>query len=305
VPAYVTPEIDVFDAATSAARTRPAWYGPAPMKSARIVRDVTARKVRMRVIEAGAGRPLLLIHGFLVSHLEYDRIIEPLAQHFRVIAVDLPGFGESEKPPPTRYPYGIEAFAEAVADVIAAMDLGRVSVLGHSMGGAIALTLAAEHPELVEKLVVANALVYPFPLDFKARIPLLPVVGPFVFKQLYGRSMFRAYFRENVYKPGFPLPLDRVDAYYDRFNTPAPRESSYAVLRAMLATRPVVARIPRISMPTLVVWGRDDRMFRPALGQRLARELASARLELFDTGHAPNEEQPEQFASVVTEFLRG
>ena len=275
------------------------------MSSARIVRDVNARKVRMRVIEAGAGRPLLLIHGFLVSHLEYDRIIDPLAEHFRVIALDLPGFGESEKPPPTRYPYGIEAFAEAVADVIAAMELGRVSVLGHSMGGAVALTLAAEHPELVEKLVVADALVYPFPLDFKARLPLLPVVGPFIFKQLYGRSMFRAYFRENVYKPGFALALDRIDAYYDRFNTPAARESAYAVLRSMLDTRPVVARIPRVSAPTLVIWGRDDKMFRPALGQRLARELPSARLELFDTGHAPNEEQPEQFAATVTEFLQG
>lgn len=274
------------------------------MKNSRIVRDVTARNVRMRVIEAGEGSPLLLIHGFLVSHLEYDAIIDPLAEHHRVIAVDLPGFGESEKPSPARYPYGIEAFAEAVADVIAAMDLGRVSLLGHSMGGAIALTLAAEHPELVEKLVLVNSLVYPFPLDFKSRLPLLPVVGPFLFKQLYGRSMFRAYFRDNVFAPGYPLPLDRIDAYYDRFNTPAARESAYAVLRSMLDTRPVVARIPRITMPTLVVWGRDDRLFRPSLGQRLSREIPRARLELMDTGHAPNEEQPEQLAALVSEFLR-
>lgn len=273
------------------------------MEHSRIVRDVTARKVRMRVIEAGAGSPLLLIHGFLVNHLEYDQIIEPLSKHFRVIAVDLPGFGESEKPSPARYPYGIEAFAEAVADVIAAMNLGRVSVLGHSMGGAVALTLAAEHPELIEKLVLVNALVYPFPLDFKARLPLLPLVGPFLFKQLYGRAMFRAYFRDNVFPPGYPLPVERIDAYYDRFNTPAARESAYAVLRSMLDTRPVVARIPRITMPTLVVWGRDDRLFRPTFGQRLAREIPGARLELMETGHAPNEERPEELAALVSEFL--
>lgn len=275
------------------------------MASERIVRDVTARKVRMRVIEAGEGSPLVLIHGFLVNHLEYDDIIAPLAKHFRVIAVDLPGFGDSEKPPPARYPYGIEAFAEAVADVIAAMGLGRVSLLGHSMGGAIALTVAAEHPELVEKLVVINGLVYPFPLDFKARLPLLPVVGPFLFKQLYGRSLFRSYFRDNVYAKGHPLPLDRIDAYYDRFNTPAARESAYAVMKAILDTRPVVARIPRVAAKTLVVWGRHDPLFRPALGQRLAREIPGARLEVLETGHAPNEEQPEQLASIVTEFLQG
>lgn len=275
------------------------------MGQPRIVRDVTARKVRMRVIEAGAGSPLLLIHGFLVSHLEFDEIIGPLSEHHRVIAIDLPGFGESEKPPPTRYPYGIESFAHAVADVIAAMDLGRVSLLGHSMGGAVALTLAAEHPELVDKLVLVDALVYPFPLDFKAKLPLLPVIGPFLFKQLYGRAMFRGYFRDNVIAKGRPLPLERIDAYYDRFNTPAARESAYAVMRAILDTRPVIARIPRITKPTLVVWGREDALFRPALGQRLARAIPGARLELMDTGHAPNEEQPEQLAALVSEFLAG
>lgn len=295
--------LEHLEARRSPSHNGAAWYGPALMGTTRIVRDVTARKVRMRVIEAGEGSPLLLVHGFLVNHLEYDDIIEPLATRFRVIAMDLPGFGDSEKPPPARYSYGIESFADAIADVIAAMNLGRVSLLGHSMGGAIALTLAADHPELVEKLVLTNSLVYPFPLDFKSRLPLLPVVGPFIFKQLYGRAMFRGYFRDNVFSPGHPLPLERIDRYYDYFNTPAARESAYAVMKSILDTRAVVARIPRVTMPTLVVWGRDDRMFRAALGQRLAREIPGARLELLDTGHAPNEERPEQFAAIVSKFL--
>ena len=78
----------------------------------RLVRDVTARGVRTRVIEAGSedAPALVLVHGFLVSHRAFDDVIDPLAERFHVIAPDLPGFGESEKPSPARYAYGVESF---------------------------------------------------------------------------------------------------------------------------------------------------------------------------------------------------
>src|SRR5215207_3686439 len=140
---------------------------------ARVVRDVTARGVRTRVLEAGVGNgpALVLIHGFLTSHMTFDEVIDALAARFHVIAPDLPGFGESEKPNPARYAYGIETFAEAIADLIAAFDIGRASILGHSMGGAVALTLAGAHAELVHRLVLVDTLCYPFPLSFKVRLP--------------------------------------------------------------------------------------------------------------------------------------
>ena len=273
----------------------------------RVMRDITARGVRTRVVEAGEGRgpPLLLVHGFLVSHREFDDVLEPLAERFHVIAPDLPGFGESEKPNPTRYPYGIETFAEAIADLIAAFGVGRAALLGHSMGGAVALTVAARHPELVQRLVVVDPLSYPYPLTFRARLPLIPVIGGIIFKQLYGRGMFRAYFREDVFSAGFELPLDRIDEHYALFNTPAARESAYAVMRAALDTRPVVARLGRISAPTLVMWGRGDRIFPSNFSQRLAREIQNASLEIMDTGHSPHEERPREFVALVTEFLEG
>jgi len=296
----------------------PPVYAPRPMTpvpehrgsaraTERLVRDVTARGVRMRVVEAGEGNgpPLVLIHGFLVSHLEFDDVIDALAQRFHVIAPDLPGFGESEKPNPARYAYGIETFAEAVADLIAAYGIGRPAIIGHSMGGAVALTLAALHAELVQRLVLVDALCYPIPLTFKAKLLLLPVLGSFVFKQLYGRGLFRAHFRDDVYGPHAEVPQSRVDHHYDLFNTPSARESAHAVMRIILDTRPVVARLSRINAPTLVVWGRDDRQFPPALAQRLAREIRGAKLEIMDAGHAPHEERPEEFVAVVTEFLEG
>ncbi|UQA56463.1 alpha/beta fold hydrolase [Polyangium aurulentum] len=276
---------------------------PRPIE--RVIRDVTARGVRMRVLEAGSGPALLLVHGFMVSHREFEDVIDAFARRFHVIAPDLPGFGESEKPSPTRYPYGIEAFAESMADLIAAFGVGRASVLGHSMGAGVALTLAAEHPELVTRLVVEDALCYPFPLSFKARLPLIPILGGVIFKQLYGRAMFRAYFRDDVFRPGAELPMARIDQHYDFFNAPESRESAYAILRAMMDTRPIVARVTRITTPTLVVWGREDKLFPAASAQRLAREIHGAKLEIMNAGHSPHEERPREFVSLVTQFLEG
>jgi pimeloyl-ACP methyl ester carboxylesterase len=272
-----------------------------------VVRDVTARGVRTRVLEAGPedAPALVLIHGFLMSHRAYDDIIADLARRFHVIAPDLPGFGESEKPNPARYSYGIEAHAEAIADLIAAFGVGRASVIGHALGAAIGLTLAAEHPELVQRLVLEDALCYPVPMSLRARLPLIPVIGGVLFKQLYGRGLFRAYFRDEVYSPGFAPPLARIDWHYDMFNSPSARESAYAVMRATLDTRPVVARVTRVNAPTLVIWGRGDRIYPAANANRLARELPRGRLEIMNAGHSPHEEKPREFIALMVEFLEG
>src|SRR5438045_3267242 len=90
-----------------------------------VIRDVSARGVRTRVLEAGSERApaLVLVHGLYTSHRSFEDLVEDLAPRFHVIAPDLPGFGESEKPSPTRYAYGVEAHAESVADLIAAFGV--------------------------------------------------------------------------------------------------------------------------------------------------------------------------------------
>jgi pimeloyl-ACP methyl ester carboxylesterase len=271
------------------------------------IRDVTARGIRTRVLEAGSERApaLVLVHGLFASHRSFEDAILDFSDHFHVIAPDLPGFGESEKPSPARYAYGVEAHAESIADLIAAFGVGRASVLGHAMGGAIALTLAAEHPELVQRLVLEDALAYPHPLPFKLRLPLVPVVGGVFFKQLYGRALFRAMMRDLYYRPGSEPTVDKVDWHYDAFNSPSARESAHAVMRALLDMRPVVARLSRIVAPTLVVWGRDDALLPVTHAQRLVREIPGAKLEIMDAGHTPHEELPTELVELVSEFLEG
>jgi pimeloyl-ACP methyl ester carboxylesterase len=276
-------------------------------KDAGVLRDVTARGVRTRVLEAGSDRSpaLVLVHGLYTSHRSFEDLVEDLSPRFHVIAPDLPGFGESEKPSPARYAYGVEAHAEAIADLIAAFGVGRAAVLGHAMGGAVALTLAADHGELVQRLIVEAPLAYRAPMSLRFRLPMVPVIGTIAFKQLYGRATFRAIFREEMYAPGGAPPLERIDWHYDIFNTPSARESAHAVMRATLDTRPVIARLPRIAAPTLVIWGRDDRIHPVQNAHRLAREIPGARLEIMDAGHVPHEERPRESLALITEFLEG
>jgi pimeloyl-ACP methyl ester carboxylesterase len=258
-------------------------------------RDVAARGARIRFSEAGQGPPLVLIHDYLASRLAWEAVQPHLARRFRVIVPDLPGFGESEKPPPGRYRYDFDGFAESLVDLLAAIGLGRVSVCGHAMGGAVALKLAATHPHLVDRLVLVNALVYPPRQDTLSRLAGVPVLGPLVFKQLYGRMLFRARFDGTSSR--------HVDRLFEIFDVPAAREAAYATMISMLDTRPLTASVPRVTAPALVAWGRTHRASPLEQGRRLARELGKARFEVFDCGSSPAEECPEAFAASVTAFL--
>ncbi len=267
-------------------------------------RDVTASGVRLRVAEHGEGPPVLFVHGIFFDHTTWSGVARALGEEFHAVALDLPGFGESEKPPPARFPYGVDAFTEAVADLYAGLGLGRVPVVGHGLGGAVALTLAARHPELVSQLVLVDTLCYETTRGLERQLALLPFLGSFVFRQLWGRTAFRKFFRDRLLSSTAAVPMDRINYYYDQFNTPAARGSALATLRATADSRSVVAQTGRVTTPTLVVWGRHDKVFPAGFGQRLAREINGCGFELLDAGHSPQEEQPEVLARIVGAFLR-
>lgn len=265
------------------------------------VRDVTARGVRIRVLDIGQGPTLVLVHGFLSNRRTWEDVVQELARDFRVIALDLPGFGESETPLPTKFSYDFATFAEAILDVTAALDLARVTIVGHGLGGSAALSLAATHPSVVEKLVLVSPLVYKAHNGFLLDAAALPFFGRIAFKQFYGRGAFQRLL--DVYGDEYTAPPERIEDAFRRSASPATRESAHATLVAMADTRPLIALLPRVSVPTLVVWGREDRRHPVAYARKLARELNHARLEVFSCGHCPHEENPAQFCGVVREFL--
>jgi pimeloyl-ACP methyl ester carboxylesterase len=267
-----------------------------------VLRDVSLRGVRLRFLEAGSGPAVILVHGYLASHTTWEGVFSQLSRTFHVVAPDLPGFGDSEKPPPGRYAYTVSAFAESIVDLVAALDVNRAAIVGQRMGASVALTIAVTYPHLVERLVLVSPDLYPRRLSVWERAATAPVVGGLLFKQLTGRRLFLRYFDPSV-PPAFPVSARMLD-WIDAFSAPAAREAAHATMSSLPDTRSLLARLSRATVPTLVCGGGRDDSARLAGVRRLARELPSGRLELFDSGSVPEEEVPEEFARRLHAFLR-
>ncbi len=265
--------------------------------------DVSSGTVRLRATEwrtrSARATPLLILPGALSSRLSFRALAQHLASDFQVIAIDFPGFGDSEKPPPSRYPYGISAFADATADLFAGMNLARAHVLGHGLGGAVALRLAARHPELVIRLALMAPLIETAP---SARFLLGPVLGGLFLRQFVGKRLFFRMYREYI-NPD--VEASALTQWYEALTPPACRSALLSTLRAAQEPREVIADSRRVRAPTLLLWGRDDRLLPVEHGRRLSREMPEAGLELLSSGHAPHEQHPETTAATLGSFFSG
>lgn len=259
-------------------------------------RDILTPSARVRVGEVGQGRTVVLLHDLFGSHEDFAPIVERLANKLHLVLLDLPGFGDSEKP--RKYTYGYEGFAESVLDALAGLSLSRVSLLAHGFGGGVALTLASRHPNMVDRLALVDPAVYDFSPPWMLRAALAPGLGRLLVKQLAGARTF------GRFMPSSPSrDFSRIRAEYERFNSPDGREAALLALTACSDLRPVRAVVPRIAAPTLVLWGDSDPVFAPHQGRRLARELPQGKLVVLGAGHWPHQELPDAFAAHLLDFV--
>jgi pimeloyl-ACP methyl ester carboxylesterase len=261
---------------------------------------------RVFVHRAGRGEPLVIIHGFFCSHWYFRRVLDRLAEKHDVIALDLPGFGESDRPAPDKFNYDLPAFTGIVAEVMDALGVARADVLGHSMGGGVALTLAARRPERVGRLVLCCATVYPLPLPVEGKLLLQPVVGPLLYKHAFRKAdIKRLMIRDEVRDPRF-ADDEFIDYYWARFNRPGGRDATYACILTLAGLDPSSADPGRVTAPTLILWADEDRVVPLAHGKRLQRAIAGAELRVVPaSGHMPFIERPEEFLRQLEPFLDG
>lgn len=265
-------------------------------------RDVKASGIRLRVTDVGQGRSILLLHTLFVDRTSWQGVVDRLSGSFRVIAPDLPGCGESEKPGVSRFSYSISSIADVITALYAGLGLGQAYVVGHGLGGAVAIELASRYPELVSRQLLLDPWCYPTRPDPTLRVANVPIVGSIVFKQLLGKRALRAHFRERLGSPSAPVPAARLDYYYSRFNSPSARNSALAILRNTRDTRHTRAALSRISVPSLVVWGRDDMLCSPSEGREIARQIRGCGFELLDAGHLVPEQRPDELAETILRF---
>lgn len=243
------------------------------------------RVTRRGRVRKGADLPIVVLHGW-GAHIEaVEPIVAPLAAETEVIAIDLPGFGESAEPPD---PWSSREYAEFLAALLASEGISRCHLIGHSRGGAIAICLAAAHPELIGRLVLCDSagLRPKRGWKYKRRVAVAKlgrVIGLFgpPGRKLQDRMRSRV------------ASTDYAEA------SPAMRETFRRVIAEDLA-----GLLPEIKAPALLVWGDADEDTPLWMGERMEELLPDGALVVFEGArHFAYADQPGRFAQMTRLFL--
>lgn len=228
------------------------------------------RRVRYRDVGSPDARTrLVVLHGLGQRASHWNEVADRWATSHRVVAPELATDAS------------LREMAESVVDLVAALDAGRVTLVGHDVGAAAALVMATEWPEFVERVVLIAPPILPRKPLLEERIALLPLVGRTLFRRGLGRLLLR--------HRGADTAVD---------------DATLPLLRETTDRASLLARLPRVRCPAMLVFGRADRIEPWTSGARLSRELAGARLEVLECGHCPAEEDPDRLATLVDGFVR-
>lgn len=258
----------------------------------------TVDGLRLRYVRKGEGPPVLLLHGISSSLYTWKDVLPALAAHHDVIAVDLPGFGDSAIPSPASG----DRIARSVVGLMDRLGITRASLVGNSLGGAIAIAIAARLPDRVDRIVLIDAAGYNFaPADRPLLLRLAGAIPAPVLEALPVRPMVKLGLLQVFHDDALVTP-DKVAEYVAPMRRPG---ASAALHQLLLGTDdlhfPGVIR--EVRAPTLIVWGRYDTWIPPRDAERFAADIPGARVVTTETGHMPQEERPAETAALIEEFL--
>ena len=263
--------------------------------------------VRVHYQEAGerSAPALVLIHGFASSTLVWSKVFLALAEEgYRVIAVDMLGYGYSAKP--RNGEYTIAGQAKLLTRLLDCLGIKRAIFVGSSYGGAVAATCALDYADRVEKLILVGTVNNNRPLAFKLmRVFGSPVFGDVVSPLLIGsRRLLRRRMKRVYDRHAWVLDERRVEARHLPLRAAGTQRAIVRTVRRWDAER-ISRDAHLIRQPTLLLWGENDREIPLADGERLHAEIPGSRLIVFlNCGHLPHEEYPEAFTNVVIDFCK-
>ncbi|WP_078549126.1 alpha/beta fold hydrolase [Litchfieldia alkalitelluris] len=226
--------------------------------------------------------PIVLIHGFVSSTFTFNRLIPLLAKHFSVLAIDLPGFGQSEKS--KKFIYSFDQYSNIIVECIKHFNLRKVLLVGHSMGGQVALYTARKAPNNISRIILLCSSGYLKRaskwLILLSHIPYFSLFIKYYIKykgvQNSLRNVFyhQHYITEEVINE-FGKPLKEVDFYHALCRFIRHREGDLTK-----------EQLKEISVPTLLLWGENDKVVPLKTGQQLVQDLPIANLITYNkTGH--------------------
>jgi pimeloyl-ACP methyl ester carboxylesterase len=273
------------------------------------LREISIHDQRITYRSAGSGPVLLLIHGMAGSSETWCQVIPGLAQGFTVVAPDLLGHGRSEKP---EGDYSLGAFACTLRDLLVALGHERVTVVGQSLGGGVAMQFCYQYPERTERLVLVASGGLGREVSRLLRLVSLPGSEP-VLRLACAARVHRAI--ESVSSAAARVGLRPAPAVaelwrsYASLTNEAARHAFLRTLRAVVDPRgQAVSASNRLHLaaevPTLIVWGEADRIIPVDHAYAAHTLIPGSRLEIFQrVGHYPHCEAPERFVQVLSKFI--
>jgi pimeloyl-ACP methyl ester carboxylesterase len=258
---------------------------------------------RVSTFEAGSGRPLVMLHGLGATKAEFLPSVPALAPNgFRTIAIDLPGFGDSDKPFPAAY--DARFFARWVAATLDALGLDRTHLLGHSMGGRVALEVGMRHPDRIDRLVLMTPsmawLSQPgWAKSLKIVRPELGIIQP------APKGFVESIVKRVVPASDSHFVAPALDEFLRSYLTPRGRVAFYAAARNIALEDPSEfwEGLRELSPESLFIWGRRDGLVPIGFARHVRERLPAARHCELDCGHVPQLERPAQLHSAISRFL--
>jgi pimeloyl-ACP methyl ester carboxylesterase len=256
-------------------------------------------------VQKGSGSPLLLLHGIPLGLLTWRHNLDALAQHFSVLAIDMKGFGRSDKPAGN---YSLGSHRGVILAILNDLGIARASIAGSSYGGAVAIDFAVAHPDRVNKLILINSAGFPCRRHSAERLLRMRLTAalarPVLRMNRLGKFLFRFRLRESYADPRQATP-ELVDAYYHLLRRCSGEDSYLATLRQF--REPEVSRmIPALVQPTLIIWGARDRVLPASNADHFHRQIRGSSLHVLpESGHLPHEESPEHVNRLIGKFLTG
>jgi len=270
---------------------------------------VTVDGLNTRYLVRGTGPVIILIHG-LGEFLEgWLFNLAALSKYCTVYAIDLPGHGLSEE---SMHNHNIGFYVEFVVNFMAIMGISRASLLGHSMGGPICLSLTVDFPGKVDKLVLVDSGGFHNKVSWGYRLATIPFLGKILLGSplLINRATIRFGMRRQFYNPEI-VPEEWIDAANKHLRRPKRNETmlniikNYTGIGSIHSDATVTDKLPQVKQPTLIIHGMQDKVIPVEHAYTACNLIPHARLEIFNQcGHNPQIEKAAKFNEVVLSFLR-
>ena len=272
------------------------------------IKTVLVHDQRIAYLDVGAGPPVILIHGFGGSMWQWEQQQRALSQHFRVLTLDLPGAGLSDKP---EIDYRPDQMLDFFVGFMDAVNIPQATLVGNSMGAGLAMGMALAHPTRVAKLVLIDGL--PQHVMEKLTSPsvrrAIETSAPSWLvsfgNMLFGGLMTESVLREIVHDQALLTP-----AVIERSNRNRQRPGLIKPLMTVRENLPLwesgfATRVGEITHPTLVIWGEEDRVFPIAVGDELHQTIKGSRfIRIPKAGHIPQWERPDLVNQELITFIQ-